>query len=358
MLLKKIVNLGADELPSFVASRVKGNNIAILVSIFLTILYCVNYLFILKEPWVASINSIFIFIYCSSLLLNKYNLHKVSKILFFCTVMLHLIICTNVFVTNKSGFHLYFILIPVGAFALFEYKENLQKFALSFIAILLFFYCENTLNISPLIELTSEMNHFFYQSAFLLNMLAIIFVLSVFANELEVNELKLTKKATTDSVTGIYNRHHFFEQATYNLAIANKLSRPLSIILLDFDNFKKINDTYGHHVGDLSLSETAKQINTHCRSQDCFARLGGDEFIIALSDTTQYEAKLIAKRIQTSIEKNTIKTESYEHLNCQVSVDVCTSSVDGSNSLKDLMMQADKALYQAKEQGGNQVINL
>jgi diguanylate cyclase (GGDEF)-like protein len=354
MVLKSLIDLGTEGHSFSNASRIRGTNIAVLVTILLTVLYCIIYVFILNEPLVASINAIFIPIYGASLVLNKYKFRKVSKILFFSAIMLHLLVCTNILVTNKSGFHLYFILVPTGAFALLEFKEKFERFTLSFIAIVLFFYCENTLNLTPLIELSDEMNHLIYQSVFFFSMLEIMFVLTLFANEIETNELKLTKKATTDSLTGIYNRHHFFEQAVYDLAIANEFKRPFSVMLLDFDNFKKINDKYGHHIGDLSLVETANQIKRHCRSQDCFARIGGDEFVMTLADTTLDEAKVIAERIQKSVEKNLINNPHNIHLHCKVSIGISSKHGD-TNQLKEIMQQADKALYQAKAQGGNRV---
>lgn len=354
MILKCLVELGTDHQSLSFASRIRAINIAVLVTILLTVLYCITYLFILNEPLVAVINAIFIIIYSLSLVLNKYNFHKISKILFFSTIMFHLVICTNIFVTSKSGFHLYLILVPTGVFTLFECKDKFEKFILSFIAIVLFFYCENTLNLSPIIELSDEMNHLFYQSVVFFNMLSIIFILTLFSNEIEANESKLTKEATIDSLTGIYNRHHFFEQATSDLAIANELERPFSVILIDFDHFKKINDNHGHHIGDLSLIETTNQIKSHCRSQDCFARIGGDEFVITLANTTLDEAKIIAERIQMSIEKNLIKNPKNIYLNCRVSIGI--SCKHGNiNQLNEIMQHADKALYQAKKQGGNRV---
>ncbi|MBL4941054.1 MAG: GGDEF domain-containing protein [Colwellia sp.] len=354
MFFNALINLGTAYQPFNIANKAKMTNIVALFSIFIAVLYTLNYIFVLHEPLVAFINALFALAYGATLLFNKYNAHKAAKIWFFSVLMLHLVICTNLFVTNKTGFHLYFFLVPTGAFLLFELKDKLEKLLLSFIAIILFIYCENTLNLTPLIELSEAMNHSIYQSVFFFNMLEVVFVLTLFANEIEINELKLTKQATTDSLTGIYNRHYFFEQATGYLAIANEFKRPFSIMLLDFDHFKKINDSYGHHIGDVSLIETTKQIKVHCRAQDCFARIGGDEFVIALADTTLQEAKVIAERIKTSIENNFIKTFDNINLNCKVSIGV-SSKINEGILLKDIMQQADKALYQAKEQGGNRV---
>ncbi len=354
MIFQALTNLGTKHQTFGVAHKVKMTNIVTLFTIFIAVLYSLNYIFILSDPLVAFINVLFAIGYGITLMFNKYNAHKAGKVWFFSVLMLHLVICTNIFVTNKTGFHLYFFLVPTGAFLLFELKDKVEKLFLSFIAIVLYFYCENTLNLAPLIELNDEMNHLIYQSVFFFNMLEVVFVLTLLANEIEINELKLTKQATTDSLTGIYNRHHFFEQATCDLAIANEFKRPFSVILLDFDHFKKINDKHGHHIGDLSLMETSNQIKIHCRSQDCFARIGGDEFVIALADTTLQEAKYIAERIQVSVENNLIETPIHNSFNCKVSMGV-SSKIDDCSRLKDLMLKADKALYQAKEQGGNRV---
>lgn len=130
---------------------------------------------------------------------------------------------------------------------------------------------------------------------------------------------------------------------------------PFSVILIDFDHCKKINDNHGHHIGDLSLIETTNQIKSHCRTQDCFARIGGDEFAITLTNTTLDEAKIIAERILISIEQNLIKNPQNINLNCKVSIGI--SCKHGNiNQLKEIMQHADKALYQAKKQGGNRVI--
>lgn len=354
--LKSIINLGVANHPFDIAIKVRMTNIIALFSIFVAALYTLNYVFILSEPRVASINLIFTFAYAITILFNKFNAHIKSKIWFFSLLMLHLVVCTNVFVTNKTGFHLYFFLVPTGAFLLFELKDKLEKLSLSFVAIFLFIYCENTINLTPLIELSDEMNHLIYQSVFFVNMLEVIVVLTLFANEIEKNQLKLTRQATTDSLTGIHNRHHFFEQAGYSLAIANEFKRPFSIILIDFDNFKNINDTYGHHIGDLSLLETATKIKTHCREQDCFARIGGDEFVITLTDTTLHEAKIISERIQKSVEDNIVKPAGNITISCKLSIGVSSGKANDDKQLTDLMKQADVALYQAKEQGGNRVV--
>lgn len=354
MAIKALISLGTDYQTFNIANKVKATNIVGLVTMLISTLYTLNYIFILDEPMVAFINLIFSLAYAFTLILNKYYLHKASKIWFFSILMLHLVVCTNIYVTNQTGFHLYFILVPTGAFLLFNLNEKLEKITLSLIAIALFFYCENTLNLNPLINLSTEMNHLIYQSVFFFTMIEVIFVLTLFTNEIEKNELKLTKQATIDSLTNVHNRHYFFEKANIMLATAINLKRPFSLILIDFDDFKEINDSRGHHTGDLALIETSQQIQSHCRAQDCFARIGGDEFVIALSDTTQQEAKTIAERIQLSINQNVIHISNTSPFSCKVSVGV-SSKTTTDDTLKALIIQADQALYQVKQNGGNRI---
>ena len=354
MIFDKLTNLGTAHQTFSVASKARMTNIVALFTIFISAFYTLNSVFILDEPLVATINAGFTLAYSVTLVFTYFSANKKAKVWFFSILMLHLIVCTNVYVTNKTGFHLYYFLVPTGAYLLFELKDKLEKIVLSLVSVLLFFYCENTLNTAPLIELTDDINHLIYQSVFFFNMIEVIFVLTLFANQIEANELKLTKQATTDSLTGVANRHHFFEQGNGLLTIANHNNRPFSLILLDFDYFKRINDQYGHFAGDLCLVEISKTIQNICREQDIFARIGGEEFVIALPDTTLKEANTIAETMRLAIEKHTIPIVGQANFTCTASFGI-TNRTKPQDELKNLMMEADKALYVAKNQGRNRV---
>lgn len=354
MIFEKLLNFGTSHQTFSVASKARMTNTVSLFTIFISGFYTLNYIFILNEPMVAIINAAFTFAYCLTLAFTYFNEHKKAKLWFFSIVMIHLIVCTNVYVTNKTGFHLYFFLVPTGAYLLFELKEKLEKITLSLISVVLFFYCENTVNITPLIDLTDDINHLIYQSVFFFNMVEVIFVVTLFANQIEANELKLTKQATSDSLTGIANRHYFFEQGNALLDIANHDNRPFSLILLDFDYFKRINDQHGHYAGDLCLIEITKTIQKHCRSQDIFARVGGEEFVIALPDTTLQETNNIAETIRLAVEKQIIPIVGQSNFTCTASFGI-TSRTNKNHELKKLMNDADKALYLAKNHGRNRV---
>lgn len=355
MSLTSILNLGTEnQIPSS-ANKTRLTNIICLISFLASALYTLNYLLILDQPVVAGINTLFTFAYLSIIFFNYFELQRIAKTLFFSLLMLHLVVCTNIYVTKATGFHLYFFLVPTGAFLLFELKEKYEKVLLSITATLLFFYCENTINLNPLIDLTDEMNHFLYQSVVFVNMIEVIFVLILFVNQIERNELKLFQQAKTDALTKIANRHYFFEQGQNHLKMATHLNRPYTLVLLDLDYFKQVNDKYGHHAGDECLVEVTKTITSNIRQQDLFARIGGEEFVIAMPETTAKEANNITERIRIEIEKCQISLESqHKKFNCTASFGIAALS-ENAKDLKSILINADKALYRAKELGRNRV---
>lgn len=353
--LQKIFNFGVANKPFSSGHKIKLTNIVCFFSFLASGLYTLNYFIILNQPQVALINTLFTLAYLAIVILNYYHLPRLAKISFFTLLMLHLVVCTNVYVTNKTGFHLYFFLVPTGAYLLFDLKDKYEKLILSFIATVLFFYCENTYNETPLITLTDEMNHLIYQSVIFVNMIEVIFVLTLFVNHIERNELKLYHQAQTDPLTGIANRRHFFEQVEIELDVARSLKRPYSIVMFDLDHFKQVNDTYGHQAGDQCLVEVIKRVNETIRDTDFVARIGGEEFVIAMPETMLNEANSIAERIRININKTPVKLEdNLQTINCSASFGIAHLTSEAC-STKALLINADKALYQAKTNGRNRV---
>ncbi|WP_221076788.1 GGDEF domain-containing protein [Agarivorans aestuarii] len=351
MQIKTLINLGADGHSFAALSRIKLTNIIALITTVISGLYSLNYWLLLDNTVVASINFGFTLAYFATLAFMLKGHISGAKTWFFSVLMVHLLICTNVYVTNQSGFHLYYFLVPTGAFLLFELHQRREMLALSTASVGLFLYCENTLNLNPLIELDAATNHLLYQSVVLVNMIEVVFVLTIFARQIETNEKQLTLQASTDSLTGLANRHCFFAKGNEMLEHANKLHQTMSLVLLDFDYFKSINDRYGHVVGDLCLVEISKEINAICREQDLFARIGGEEFVIAMPKTNLEQAQQVAERMRERVSKHIIPIVGEANFTCTASFGVASSN--DVKLLKTLLQQADKALYMAKEQGRN-----
>lgn len=163
------------------------------------------------------------------------------------------------------------------------------------------------------------------------------------------NEL-LEHQATTDALTGIPNRLKFKNSMAKEINRAKRHRLPLSIILFDIDHFKEINDTYGHHIGDLVLQEMAKLVSATLRNVDVFARWGGEEFILLLPDSDLNDGKQLAERLRSDIEGN--KFNAVKKITCSFGVARFNTEEEAENCI----LRADQALYRAKRGGRNMVV--
>jgi diguanylate cyclase (GGDEF)-like protein len=159
------------------------------------------------------------------------------------------------------------------------------------------------------------------------------------------------QSAFIDSLTGVKNRSAFDENFSRDIESNRRKQGDLSLLVLDVDFFKKINDQYGHAVGDLVLKEIAATVEHTIRSSDALYRYGGEEFVVVLNDTSIAGAQLLAKRIRHNVEGLRIK--SLQGVTITLSVGV--SAMVEQDTPKSLFERADAALYQAKENGRNQV---
>ena len=160
----------------------------------------------------------------------------------------------------------------------------------------------------------------------------------------------LAKYATTDSLTGLYNRRWFDRRFLESMENFKRYGMKFSVILLDIDNFKKINDKYGHSIGDEILREVALKINSTCRVTDLCARWGGEEFIILLTNAEISGAVEKAENLRKLISEGEYPNSI--HLTCSFGV---SEFLKDDQSQLDLVNRADKALYKAKESGRDRV---
>lgn len=159
--------------------------------------------------------------------------------------------------------------------------------------------------------------------------------------------------AITDSLTGLYVRRYFFERLKEELARSKRYKFKFTFLMIDIDNFKNCNDTYGHLVGDVILKDVGRIMKENVREIDLIARYGGEEFSVILPEAGKEEAKLVAERIRKRIEENIFKAYD-ETLKITVSIGI-SSYPDDSAEARGLIEKADKALYAAKSGGKNVV---
>jgi len=160
-------------------------------------------------------------------------------------------------------------------------------------------------------------------------------------------EEDLERLATTDALTGLYNRHRFNELLSQEVARARRYHTPLSLIMFDLDYFKNINDTYGHVVGDQVLQEVAKVIRENVRATDWVGRWGGEEFLVLCPQTTEKDAVLTAEKLRGLVEAHVFDTVHTITVSCGVTRFKAHDSVDA------FVSRADDGLYRAKDKGRN-----
>jgi diguanylate cyclase (GGDEF)-like protein len=166
---------------------------------------------------------------------------------------------------------------------------------------------------------------------------------------------RLRDLSIRDGLTGIYNRRHFDEVLLAEWKRSIRTQKPLSLLLIDVDCFKKLNDRYGHPEGDECLKKIAEQLlKILRRSSDTLARYGGEEFAAILPETNKESARLIADAMRMSVEDLKIANEDSNAAHVvTVSIGVCSERAMLSRSPEELLNAADAALYRAKEQGRN-----
>lgn len=161
--------------------------------------------------------------------------------------------------------------------------------------------------------------------------------------------------ARTDYLTGLFNRRYFVELAERELAHAARYQDPLSLLIIDIDHFKEVNDTWGHNSGDTVLQRVAHLIRDALREEDILGRIGGEEFAVALIGTDKEHALEVAQRIRTSVANTVITLSNDKAVNVTLSIGL-TQLDKRNSSLDGLLHQADKALYEAKDSGRDTVV--
>jgi two-component system cell cycle response regulator len=166
---------------------------------------------------------------------------------------------------------------------------------------------------------------------------------------------KMAELSTKDELTGLYNRRYFMESAEREAAGSARYGQDLSLLMLDLDFFKQINDSHGHPAGDRALKQTARLLKESIRQYDIACRYGGEEFAVIMPNTHLSDARTFCERLRKKIEGMTIRYESNE-IRFTVSIGVAQFSAEVDNSIGDLIKRADDGLYTAKKQGRNRVV--
>ena len=215
--------------------------------------------------------------------------------------------------------------------------------------------------ISVSINATDMMNQLRESRTFLvfsaLGIIALIFafirfISRAFIKELQVAEAKLVEMASIDFLTGLLNRRELYNRLKVEVTRARRHDKPLSIILIDIDKFKALNDTFGHHAGDIVLKEVSRCLTRAVRDYDVLARYGGEEFLVVAPETPLEQAQDLAERLRLAVQDTPIRYDAAAPpVTCTISVGVARMGED--EDVEKTISRADAALYRAKAAGRN-----
>jgi diguanylate cyclase (GGDEF)-like protein len=172
---------------------------------------------------------------------------------------------------------------------------------------------------------------------------------------LHKEKVRYEKLAVTDYLTSIYNIRYFYKRLEEEFSRAVRYQTELSCIMLDIDHFKRVNDKYGHRIGDTVLREFAQLVKRHTRKSDLFARYGGEEFIILLPQTSSKGSMVEAERLRKIVKGHQFKALKKGH-SVTVSLGVACSPDERIKNHDELIHRADSALFKAKEKGRDQSV--
>lgn len=170
----------------------------------------------------------------------------------------------------------------------------------------------------------------------------------------KITQEKLSELSNTDALTGLLNRRSFIERSSAEFERSIRYNRPLSLMMIDIDFFKMVNDRYGHLAGDVVLQKVAIEITQQLRKNDIFCRWGGEEFILLIPESDNSNGQFLSEKIRQSIEQKIFELSSGETVKITISIG-CTSIRENDNAVEVLIERADRALYMSKEAGRNRV---
>lgn len=238
---------------------------------------------------------------------------------------------------------------PTGSPGASPYARALQGAALGVLAPVGWMGIQLALGHSPAESLAANLGLYLYM------LLGTMASFSCFGWLVGREEERLAKLALQDELTGLYNSRHFNERLKELLKTTSRHGRELSLLVLDLDHFKAINDTHGHPLGDIALRATGLAIRNGVRAGDVPVRVGGEEFAVILPETGLEEATLVGTRLLEAIRGAKVRLPDGEFLVLRASIGIAGGPVSPAVTPSALYFKADQALYQAKANGRDQL---
>lgn len=201
-------------------------------------------------------------------------------------------------------------------------------------------------------DFTIDVVRTFYMNLFL-SLLVTFIILFIFVKMINRHNLNLERLANNDMLTDLPNRRIFSEKIKYLLLLNERESLGISFLFFDIDDFKKVNDGFGHDIGDAVLVRIAQIIRDNVRESDIYARWGGEEFIVAFVNSSLSDSEVIANKLRVSIEND---RELFSLVKYKITASFGVTQVEKKDTLQTLLKRVDNYLYKAKEKGKNRVV--
>lgn len=303
----------------------------------------------------AIIQAVFAFLFIGAYVLydKGYKLFSITTSIMLSDAIV--VLQTFYLFTREAGFHFQLLALMIIVFLvtdLYYIREKAMSVILAAITGLCLFFCQ-WLALEPLSTTRFDIDTGLMMNASIfITMTAIIALLYTYSVQLSMKEKALSYMAKNDALTGVSNRAHFTEKG--NLFYDNHIQfrNPFSVIIIDVDDFKVINDTYGHAAGDHVLVTIAAVMKSFIKDSQVFARYGGEEFALLLPDMNKDQALTLAEDIRIAIEKLVMNYDTTP-LRVTISLGVATLSSE-HHSFDSLIIEADRNLYVSKHNGKNQ----
>lgn len=286
--------------------------------------------------------------------LSRDNLF-LSKLSIFIIFVFQISTLTILFSSSKSGLHFFLILVIPVCFLLFNKKSNIVfRIVVSLISIVCLTITELfTESLFPfdINDTTYRVLHSFN----LVTVFVILFIIMyIFNRELSKNYTILHRLSQIDTLTGILNRRAFYSNANYLIRHSRRYNNGLGLLLFDIDNFKKVNDLYGHDAGDIVLKDLSSLISSSVRDVDCFCRYGGEEFILLVPSIIEKELITLSEKLRVLVEEQNINLSKEKKI--KITVSIGATMFKDKETLKEFIKRADTAMYDAKNSGKNKFV--
>jgi diguanylate cyclase (GGDEF)-like protein len=337
----------------FLSKDLKATYLVSTLAAGIMLVYSLAYLILLDNKGVGiSTGLATLALFVVLFLLKKQNYFS-GKILLVVILLIQTLAVSSFWFDKESGMNYFFFTFTPASFILFNFRVRFERAIIiaTNILVVSFLIISELVTLTPLISLEPGLLNIMRVFSITITMGVIVYVYNFFFDDLTLLHEHLKKNAYTDPLTDVGNRRQLLEIGNKMIKKAGQGS--FALMIFDIDFFKKVNDTYGHPVGDLVLKELADLILKNIRSKDLLTRIGGEEFAVVLEDVDDIKARKVAENLRGLVEEHIFEFGSGA-LQITVSIGLDCLSED-TQDIDWMIDRADKALYQAKENGRNQV---